>query len=228
MNMFKDVNRIIFDLDNTLIKHNFKAESTAIRKYLGIEQVNAFNAQLQNMFQNNIEYVRWMQITESCFGIVIEKYMPILREYRLSGRDVMDAIHCIDINQCSLMQGAKGTLEYLYNKNYELVVLTNWFYNHQVNMLKHLGIFDYFERIYTWDNYYPKPNKLAMKRALNSTVPSKNVMIGDDPIGDIEFAKSCGVKAIGFNIDYNKLQNASTIQKADVNITSLKEIRYYL
>jgi len=226
MNMFKDVNRIIFDLDNTLILHDSEVEAELMSKHLGIENSTEFREQVSMMFKNGTEELKWTSVSEADFCEIIEKYMPVLKNNGKTGRDLLDTIYCVMPG--ILMDGAKELLEYLHNKNYEIVALTNWFYNHQARILKKSGVIDYFERIYAWDDYYAKPNRLAILRAIGSTDPANNVMIGDDPIGDITVAKNCGIKTIGFNIDYARFKRCSRIKKADLNVKSLREIKQYL
>lgn len=226
MTMFKDVNRIIFDLDNTLICHDFDRESEIVIKKLGLEGVPEFKLQLYNFFSQNIARLKWKPITEEIYIRFIEETMPLLREQGKTGKDFLEVMYYSEPG--CLMDGAKEILEYLHDKNYEIVALTNWFYMHQTRMLKHLGILDYFERVFAWDDYYPKPNRLAVIRALDSTAPSENVVIGDDPIGDISVSKSCGIRTIGFKIDYSGIKKCSKIEKADVNVSNLLEIKSYL
>lgn len=226
MNIFKDVNRIIFDLDNTLIKHDFESENLIISKELGFENSIEFKRQYSDMFKKHSSYINWKPITEEYFASVIENLMPILKINGKSGKDVLKALY--DIKPGKLMDGAKELLEYLYSKDYEIVALTNWFYKHQLMILHHLGISNYFEKMYAWDDYYAKPNRLAMMRALASTDPINNVIIGDDPIGDITTAKKCGIKTIGFNINHDDFKKCSKIKEADVYITSLSEVKNYL
>lgn len=224
--MFKCVNRIIFDLDNTLIRHDFEKESEMIAKELGFEGSIAFKIQLYNFFSQGMGDFKWVTITEENYAKFIENHIPLLKETGKSGKDFLIAMQ--KVQPGSLMVGAKELLEYLYNKGYEIVALTNWFYTHQVSVLKKFDILNYFEKIYSWDNYFPKPNRLAMMRAINYGEPYKNVVIGDDPVGDISVAKKCGIKTIGFNIDYSKYENCDKLQKADVVVKKLEDIQNYL
>lgn len=224
--MLKNVNRVIFDLDNTLIKHNFEGENTKVIDILNITNVEEFKKQFKEMFSVHGKYLSKGIITRKDVEKVIEKCMPILEEENLTGDDILQAIYLTKAG--ALMPGAKELLEYLYDKGYQIVALTNWFFHHQVMMLKKLEINQYFERVYAWDDYYAKPNRYAMLRALDKTSASENVLIGDDPIGDITAAKKYGLKAIGFNIDYTKYTKSKKIIKPDINVSSLAEIKYYL
>lgn len=223
MTIFSGVKRIMFDLDGTLIKHNFEQENLGLAKHFGMQGNEEFRCQLMNMFATNIEYVKNRKVSRILFASVIERTMPILSTIGVSGVNLLDAID--EYHSGVLMNNAKEVLEYLYNKGYEIVACTNWFYNSQLKILRKLGISDYFERIYSWDEYYAKPSRYAMERALNNTEPKENVLIGDSAYTDIAYAKKYGVWSIGFNVDYEKYNSKV---KADVDIADLIEIKKYL
>lgn len=223
MSKFSGVNRIIFDLDNTLIKHDFERENICIAKQLGLENNDEFKRQFDGMFKNNSMYIKNTIVTEGYFITVIEKLMPILKDIGITGKDLLDIID--KYHAGTLMEGAQEILEYLSNKGYQIVAFTNWFGDYQLKILKKLGIDMYFERIYSWDDYFAKPNYFAMLRALDNTEPNQNVMIGDDVHGDVILPKSVGVKAIGFNVNYGRYKKSV---KADADITNLIDIKKYL
>lgn len=223
MNRFSGVYRVIFDLDNTLIKHDFEKENLLIAKHLGLKDGAEFKNQLDNMFKNVSKYIRNKIVTEDYFVSVMENIMPILKETGVTGRELpclIDKYH-----SGTLMDGAREVLQYLSDEGYQIVAFTNWFGYYQLNILKKLGISGYFERIYGWDDYYPKPNHFAMVRALEGTEAKDNVMIGDELQGDVILPKSLGVKTIGFNIDYTKSKN---VIRADADVTRLIDIKKYL
>ena len=224
MSRFSGVNRVLFDLDNTLIKHNFEKENEHIANHFDVEDKDEFRRQLDSMFKNSGQYIEGTIITKGYFVYVIEKLMPILKAIGKTGEDVLNALDMYHAG--TLMDGAAETLKYLSNKGYQIVAFTNWFGEGQLKILKKLGIDDYFERIYGWDNYFAKPNYFAMLRALENTDASKNVMIGDNLHHDVILPKSVGVKTIGFNIDYKEGKN--TTIRADADITRLMDIKKYL
>lgn len=224
--MLEKVNRVIFDLDNTLIKHNFEGANSDVINILGIRNVPEFGEQFKNMFMEHGKYLKKGIVSKEAVIEVIERCMPILEEEKLTGEDILNVIH--QTGEGSLMPGAEELLEYLYDKGYQIVALTNWFFHHQMKLLKKLGINQYFERIYAWDNYYAKPNRYAILRALDKTEASENVLIGDDPIGDITGAKTYGINAIAYNIDYSKYKGNKKIKMPDINVSNLAEIKYYL
>ena len=78
--------------------------------------------------------------------------------------------------------------------------MTNGFAKEQIANMKYNNIYDYFDRIYTWDNSYAKPDSRFMRRVLDGTKPKENVVIGNDLVSDILMAKAAGVFTIGFNL----------------------------
>ena len=115
-------------------------------------------------------------------------------------------------------------LEYLTVKGYELCIFTNGFYKAQGENMKAHGIYDFFERIYAWDNWYAKPDKRALRRALAGTNPRCNVMIGDSMKSDIIPSKEYGLYTIGFNV--SNLEEYKI--KPDVVITDLAQLKEIL
>jgi len=223
MSKFSGINRIIFDLDNTLIKHNFAREHELIANHFGLVDCEEFKKELEYMFLNNIKYLKNHIVTKEYFVYVIEELMPILKDIGKTGYDLLEVID--KYHSGTLMEGADEILSYLYSSGYQIVAFTNWFGHYQLKILKKFGIDKYFERIYSWDDYYAKPNHLAMIRALENTDPACNVMIGDDLRGDVILPKSCGVKAIGFNVNYGSYKRSV---RADADITNLIDIKKYL
>lgn len=223
MSKFSEVNRVIFDLDNTLIKHNFEKENIRIARHLGLEGSYEFREQFDSMFKNHSTFIKNKIVTKQYFSGIIEKLMPILKDIGVNGSQFIEIIDVY--NSGTLMEGAKEILEYLFEKGYQIVALTNWFSKYQLNILKKLEIAEYFERIYGWDDYYAKPNHFAMIRALEGTDVRNNVMIGDNLHGDVILPKSLGVKVIGFNINYGGYKDSV---KADADITKLIDIKKYL
>ena len=226
MIILNDVKRIIFDLDNVVIKHNQIVEAEETGDAIGIIENERFKAQLAFMYSSINEYIKDTIVTEDILAETIEFLMPILKENGKTGKQLIAAINSGDTS--CLMEDADEILQYLYSKGYQIVALTNWFYRYQVHVLERLNIFDYFDRVYAWDGYYAKPNRLAVIRALGNTNPLNNVLIGDDPISDIVPANKCGIHTIGFNIDYNRLKKVTEERVADINITKLSEIKKYL
>lgn len=87
-------------------------------------------------------------------------------------------------------------LEELSTK-YELVLLSNYFQESQMNRLNNMRIGHLFTEYH--GEKITKPNRQAYYNACGNNKPSECIMIGDDPILDIEGAKNNGLHTIFIN-----------------------------
>lgn len=220
--------RILFDYDGTLIIHNKETEGTVIADLLGI------NPEKREMFIERLNYLfasaygrdlyKNRKMTYHLFYSIIDYLMNPAECFSVSAKEISDAINYKSAYLTELAPNAKEILEYLKNKGYELCIFTNGFYKDQGDSLRAHGIYDYFERIYAWDNWYTKPDLRAIRRALAGTMPSENVMIGDSLNSDIIPAKKQGVYTIGCNIENVE----DKLILPDVIITDLAQLKQIL
>ena len=116
-------------------------------------------------------------------------------------------------------------LEYLKNK-YELVVLTDWFKEQQIERLKNSKIIEYFQEVYAAEKTKRKPFKEAFIQAIGENKPEECIMIGDDFQRDIEGALKAGLQAIYYNPnDIDKIEKISYYKFN--NDVEEKEVKYY-
>lgn len=221
-------NRILFDYDGTLLIHDKETEGEVIARLLNLtdEKIPDFVKRLNNLFAiaYGKEHYANKKMTYDLFYHLLEMAMNPQENYGVTPQELNKAINNKSIYLTELAPNAKEVLEYLKAKGYELCIFTNGFYKEQGDNLKEHGIFDYFERIYAWDNWYAKPDMRAIKRALAKTNPIKNIMIGDSISSDIIPAKKCGVYTVGINIG-----NLNEVQELpDLVITDLKQLQTFL
>lgn len=220
--------RILFDYDGTLIIHNKETEGAVIADLLKInpEKREVFIEQLNYLFASAYgrELYKNRKMTYNLFYSIIDYLMNPAEYFGVSAKEVCDAINYKSAYLTKLAPNAKEILEYLKSKGYELCIFTNGFYKDQGESLKAHGIYDYFERIYAWDDWYTKPDLRALRRALAGTDPNDNVMIGDSIVSDIIPAKRQGVYTIGYNIE--DVDNKPILP--DVIITDLAELKQIL
>lgn len=86
---------------------------------------------------------------------------------------------------------------YKLSKEYELVLLTNYFANSQLNRLNNMGIGKFFKECY--GEHCIKPNKQAYLDACGNNTVKECIMIGDDLYLDIARAKEEGLSTIFVN-----------------------------
>lgn len=90
------------------------------------------------------------------------------------------------------------TLEYLSTK-YELVILTNWLEESQINRLRNSGLYKFFKEVYCTENFPMKPNKESFIKAKGKNTQEECIMIGDSLNVDIKGAINAGLAAIYLN-----------------------------
>ena len=223
--MTTTINRILFDYDGTLIIHDKENEGRQVAKLLGLsgDQIPEFERRLAVFFE---EYY----VVNDCkmtYDIYIRNLDSAIWPYEVFGvtaRQLDEAIRENSKANTKLAANAKETLEYLASKGYQLCLFTNGFYDAQTDSMKYKGIFEYFDKIYAWDNFYTKPDRRAFMRALSGTNPKHNVMIGDSLTSDIAPAKAMGIYSVGINIcNVHKSEI-----KPDLVISDLSELRTIL
>lgn len=193
------IKRIIFDLDNTLIMWKpeyVKALVNTIKKY----NINESEFDINDLIDNYEEY--------------FDKYdKEVLLNYINKNIDSEIDMNFIDdflYNIGFMSEENKNvidTLEYL-GKKYELVVLTNWFRNPQINRLKNAKIYKYFKEVYGGEDII-KPNKQAFYNACGNYKHEECLMIGDNYNIDILGAYNAGLNVIYYNPEFkenNKLK----------------------
>ncbi|WP_215225320.1 YjjG family noncanonical pyrimidine nucleotidase [Echinicola shivajiensis] len=96
---------------------------------------------------------------------------------------------------------SKEILEYLKEK-YDLHIITNGFDESQAKKISASGINNYFKLIVTSETTgHKKPDKRIFEYAMRqlATYSEECLMIGDNPISDVEGAKSASIDQVYFN-----------------------------
>ena len=191
--------RLLFDLDNTLIK--WKDEYTiALQKT--IEEFNIdIDYHVIDAVIEKQEKVHDMMNKEVLLNDINEEtglnldmsFIERLFEHQKYIADIDD-----DVIE---------TLEYLKDK-YDIVLLTNYFIEPQIGRLKKVGIDKYFSRFIGGDMVRIKPQKEAFLEGVKD-LPLENVtMIGDSVECDVKGALAAGINII--QMDYfNKYEDNS-------------------
>lgn len=223
--MITTINRILFDYDGTLIIHDKENEGRQVAKLLGIheDQIPEFEGRLAVYFEKY--YV--VNDCKMTYDIYLRNLDAAIWPYEVFGvtaRQLDEAIRENSKVSTKLASNAEETLEYLASKGYQICLFTNGFYDAQTDNMKYKGIFEYFDKIYAWDDFYTKPDRRAFIRALSGTNPKHNVMIGDSLTADIAPAKAMGIYSVGINVG-NAHESAI---KPDLLISDLSELRTIL
>lgn len=211
------IKRIIFDVDDTLIdwKDEYDKVIDNVVENLNIQCSNETIEKIREGF-NNYDFENYTFSKEK-MSEYINKYVGMNLPKDLI-YDVIDGWgKCAPSN---LDKELGSLLDYLSNK-YELVCLTDWFEEPQINRLKIAGIYKYFKSIYGSENTKRKPFKEAFERAIGEFLPEECVMVGDNLERDIKGAIENGLQAIW----YNRKGKATDLNCRIIkNLNELKEI----
>lgn len=202
------IKRLIFDLDNTLImwKDEYK---DAIKKTIEHFKININYLDVDNVIEKYEEY--YDRYDKEFFVSLINS------EFNINvNTDFIDYWLNELGNMTTVNEELNEMLEYLSSK-YELVVLTNWFRESQINRLKNANMACYFKEVYGADEY-SKPNPNAFYKAMGSYKSEEVIMIGDSFKTDIKPAIDLGIKTI--MITNEKRKDTVTIK----SILELKEM----
>lgn len=181
------IKRIIFDVDNTLIIWK-KEYISALKKTMKDYNLH-FSSKIIDDIINSLEH----------------KYSTLSKEVLLKEINSnchlnldIEFVNKLFVEQGELAyedEGVIDTLKYLSNK-YELVILTNYFTEVQINRLKKAGILRYFKEIYGGDNILLKPRFEAFSKACGSLKKEECLMVGDNYDIDLKSAYDFGIKVI--------------------------------
>jgi putative hydrolase of the HAD superfamily len=180
---------IIFDLDNTLYNEydyvisGFKAVASFLDKEESIDYCTAYSLLLESFVLNgrgnNFDYLcQKLSIDTSLINKLVNVYREHSPEIMLKTDIVAFLIEL--------------------SKNYKLCLLTNGWLIPQQKKVKALKINDYFDSvIYSQQDGldFAKPHPKYFKYVLEAynVSPEEILMIGDDPIADIQGAQNLGM-----------------------------------
>ena len=183
------IKRIIFDIDNTIIKNVDlkKAISNTLKEFNINDKTEIFTS-------NIIEYEKKYNKYDK--KLYLDFFSEKLNE-KLSEEFLNKLFN--NLKEC-VPKDNKKIKEVLNNlKDYELVLLSNYFEFSQRNRLKKMKINDYFTEYY--GENITKPNKEAYLQAKGKHKEEECVIIGDNLEYDIEVPKRLGFKTIYINDD---------------------------
>lgn len=212
------IKRIILDIDNTLVpwEDAYNIEICNALKQLNIEYtVDDYNKILEAFDKYEDEYFIFdRELMSKFINKYTNKNYPVELIYEITKRWESAIPE-------KLEDGLVETLNYLEGK-YDLVVLTDWYADQQLERLKKLEIDKYFSQIYSAEKIKRKPFKEAFMQAIGDNKPEECVMIGDNIKRDIKGALDAGLKAIYYNPN-KKITDIKCLE-----ITKIKQLKEIL
>ena len=202
------IKRLIFDVDGTLIT-NVKFSGAIARTLRGIgiyseENLRRFLQAITTYEQTYNNYNRKDYLGH--FSLALQTQLP---------QDFID-IFFEELKSVIPSENDKiqQTISEL-SKQYELVLLTNYFKESQLNRLSNMGIGSFFTECYGEELI--KPNEEAYLMACGKNQPSECVMIGDSVDLDIIPAQNLHLRTIFVDSKQNNKLNISTMSVRTVN-----------
>lgn len=184
------IKRLIFDVDGTLIT--------------GVDFISTIQSTLKKIERYSLEkerkFLEAISLYENEYNHYNKKdYITFFGKYmELDLNENFLEIFFEELKNCVPNQNEKlrNTLKELAN-HYELVLLTNYFKESQLNRLNTMGIGDFFLECYGEELI--KPNDESYLNACGTHKPQECVMIGDDLKLDIQKSLELGLHAIFVN-----------------------------
>lgn len=191
------IKRLIFDVDNTLIDWNCDIDEIIIRKCYELENINASEKLVKKTIKCINNYEKKNNYYKKDLFL---KHINNCTHNNLSMNFVNNYFkYSIEIGTPNeLPRDEIRTLQYLSSK-YELVILTNWFKDVQVERLKKVDILKYFSEVYATEDFKTKPHKESFFTAIGNDGIDECCMIGDDYNSDIKGAINIGLSTVHFN-----------------------------
>lgn len=213
------IKRVIFDQDDTLVSWMEENWNTLNETFLELSyELKEEEKQAIIKCIDNYEKEYSMYVKEDMYEYINKELNTILPHNWI---DVW--LNKLSDRNGLLEPNIKEILEYLKQK-YELVVLTNWFSISQINILKKLGIYHYFDDFVGTDEINNKPNMEAFIKACGNNKIEECLMIGDNFKTDIMGAYNTGMKAIWYNRKHKQpLEKIKVIE-----IENLLDLKKYL
>lgn len=215
----KGISTIIWDCDYTIWLHQKNELEAIISKAVGIPYTEELKRQHLEFFVAFRKRFSDDRVTFDEVAKVIQESMPILSKYGVTGAEFLYKWNHSGAGIEN--KEAKEVLKYQKEKGYNIVVLTDWFLDSQIILLKKFGLFQYVDKIYACDNEYMKPHIKAAERIVKPGNESEYVIIGDSLKSDIGLANNAKIKSIWYN-PYKNENTTPYIPTAEV--ASLLEV----
>lgn len=216
--------RIIFDYDDTLIRHDTEKELIYMAEYLNLKYDNEFKRQITAFYHDMTSWLPKGKINKVEYESYLFNKVPLFYQNGLGIKELFEAESYKDRKMNLKTNGVQELLEYLASRNYYMCILTNGFFYEQCESLKSQGLYQYFEKVYAWDDFYAKPDERAFLRALEQTDPVENIMVGNNLLHDIIPAKKLGIYTFGVHL----MKNAQGADTPDIELNELIDIKKYL
>ena len=201
------IRRVIWDLDNTLMERELKAEKAFFQENLSVNQGMTLLSLLSEYEESFSRFDISMLATFCQKKVDFPIQEDFFRRWFSVHVDYPGVI----------IDGAKEVLSYLYYLGVENVICTNDVSDIQRERLRKVGLLPYIQEVYGGE-YFFKPYKEAYIRAYGDYLPSQCMMIGDNLEKDVLAPRSLGITSWHYNPD-------GSDSNYEYSIKSLKKVK---
>jgi len=214
---------VLFDLDNTLYDYKPVHEKALNEVYKILKkEIKISQKEFLKLFKiSRAEINRELAGTASSHNRVLYFQRLVEKSHNTIESDVVlklyNAYWDNFLKNMKLKKGVIQTLKKLKQLNIKTAIVSDLTTNIQLRKMSKLGITPFFDVLVTSEEAgSEKPNPIMFLLALNklNVLPSEAIMVGDNPINDIEGGNSVGLDTIliankkstefKFNQDYQK------------------------
>lgn len=207
--MFKHKQHLFFDLDHTLWDYEANSAET-LNELWDAYRLQDRDVELPDFLATftRINEAMWDDLHAGKISkdvIRQERFPRVLQELNVIENTIAIKMQGEYIDVCPtkpyLVDGVMDLLEAIHGK-YEMHIITNGFHEIQAVKLKSGGIGHFFKHVITSGMVgYQKPDRQIFDYAMNlaQSAPSNSLMIGDNPISDIQGAYLAGIDQVFYN-----------------------------
>lgn len=220
---------LFFDLDNTLWDFRANARQAFHTIFTDLDlfgQIPDFDRFMEVYEQcNELLWVEYRRGKVKKDALRVERMVMTFLKMGIDDRELATRVGEIYVHTApkmtNLFVGVTETLADLA-KRYKLYLLTNGFFEIQVQKVGNSGLSPYFTKLFMAEMVgFQKPDRRFFEYAIKSVHAhkSESLMIGDDPEADIRGAKQFGIDQVFFNPDGRTCPVTPTYE-----ITTIREL----
>jgi|SRR3989344_2171515 len=225
---------ILFDLDNTLYEYE-PIHQEALKKTYDVlkkEIKISFNEFLKLFKLSKSEIQRELAGTASSHNRVLYFQRLIEKTHNTIDPDIVlklyDSYWNTFLKSIKLRDGVLHTLRKLKEMKIKTAIVSDLTTNIQLKKMSKLGIKDYIDVLVTSEEAgNEKPNPVMFLLALNklNVLPSDAIMVGDNPINDIEGGNAVGLDTVLLYTERSlKHSFSEDYQKPNHRINDIKDL----